>query len=88
MDRIRAYLTETGRTQRALAAQLGISPSHLSEIVSGRKRPSLDVAFDIERATGGMVPVQSWGPTHPYGDELSHSASADNPNQEIPHDNS
>lgn len=46
--------------QRDFAELLGISKSFMSEIVSGVKRPDLDLAFRIERATLGEVPAASF----------------------------
>lgn len=52
---VRAYLTATKTTQTALAAAVGISEPHLSQILSGDKRPSLGVALRIESLTGVSV---------------------------------
>ena len=60
MTQLAAHITATGQSQAALASDLGISRSHMSELVSGAKKPSLDLAFAIERATGGAVPASSW----------------------------
>ncbi|MFB2530689.1 hypothetical protein ACEYYA_00810 [Paracoccus sp. p3-h83] len=46
--------------RRRFAAQVGISPSHLSALEACRKVPSLDLAHRIETATGGAVPMRSW----------------------------
>jgi transcriptional regulator with XRE-family HTH domain len=60
MTNLAQYLRDTGTTQRAFAATLEMSPGFLSEILSGKKRPGIDTAFNIERATNGAVPVSSW----------------------------
>ena len=57
---MRKFLIENKLTQREAAAILGISRPHLSQVVSGSKRPSLDLAVRIERLTDGAVPVSSW----------------------------
>jgi DNA-binding transcriptional regulator YdaS (Cro superfamily) len=57
---IRTYLSRVGKSQAWLARQLGIQPTHLNQIISGRKRPSLDLALEIESITGGAVPVSTW----------------------------
>lgn len=46
-------------TQAKFAERLGISRSYLSEIETGAKKPALDLAFRIERETGGAVPAKS-----------------------------
>jgi len=53
-------ITSMGIPRRAIADQLGISTAYLSQLESGKKRPSLDLAFRIERLTGGAVPAASW----------------------------
>ncbi|MBO9457310.1 helix-turn-helix transcriptional regulator [Paracoccus sp. R12_1] len=60
MEKLRAYLSDEGVTQKTFAEAVGLSRSHLNEIISGRKRPSLDVAFAIARATNGAISVDSW----------------------------
>jgi DNA-binding transcriptional regulator YdaS (Cro superfamily) len=58
MEKLVEYLkTHKGS---ALAASLGISPSYLSDMKKGNRRPSLKLAFAIEEATGGQVPARSW----------------------------
>lgn len=44
-----------GLSQKDVADQLGLSPSYLSEILNGKKKPPLDVARRIEEYTGGEV---------------------------------
>ncbi len=48
-----------GAKRVEVARRIGISRSYMVEIASGTKRPSLDVAFKIEDATGGAVPARS-----------------------------
>ena len=44
----------------AFAARVGISRAYLSQIMSGRKVPSLRVAAAISKATGGVISVTYW----------------------------
>ena len=60
MNALDTYLRETGRKAGDLARAAGISDQHLSKLRHGRIRPSLSVAFAIERATGGAVPASVW----------------------------
>lgn len=60
MMTLATYLASTGTKQAELAERLGIKPAHMSLIVSGDRRPSLDIAVGIERETGGKVPAASW----------------------------
>lgn len=57
---MRAFLKERGMTQGAAAAALGISRTHMTQILNGRKVPSLALACRIERMTDGAVPMASW----------------------------
>ena len=58
MENLKAYLKAHKATY--LAQEAGITNSYLSDLKHGRRSPSLEVAFAIERATGGEVPVASW----------------------------
>jgi DNA-binding XRE family transcriptional regulator len=60
MKQISEYLTSTKTTRAALAAQVGIAKSTMTEIMQGKYPPPLRVAFAIEDATGGAVPARSW----------------------------
>lgn len=60
MQQLRTYLSANSETQKAFAKRVSVSPSHLSEIISGRKRPSLDIALAISRETGGEIPAEAW----------------------------
>lgn len=68
MMTLSAYLASTGETQADFAARIGIKPPHMSLILSGARRPSIDVASAIERETGGKIPASSWGS---IGQEIS-----------------
>jgi transcriptional regulator with XRE-family HTH domain len=54
------YLREKGQSQRAFERALDLQPGMLSGYLSGNRRPGLDTAFAIERATNGEVPASSW----------------------------
>ncbi len=60
MQTLSQFLATAGMTQREFATRVATAPSHINEIISGAKRPGLDLAFAIERATGGAVPATSW----------------------------
>ena len=53
---VRAALAQMGKNQRWLARELGVTDSTISEILSGRYSPSLEVAIGIQRLTG--VPAE------------------------------
>lgn len=56
------FITTSGETRSAWAARLGISRSYLSDILNGNRKPGLELAVRIERATGGEVPAAIWVP--------------------------
>lgn len=55
---LRAWLDRSKQQQRELAAKLGVSDAYLSQILSGLRRPKLELLMAIEAETG--VPVASW----------------------------
>ena len=54
---IAAWMNATGTNQQDLAKLLGISQSHLCNIIRGNRRASLDLALLIARVTN--VPVET-----------------------------
>lgn len=57
-QRVRVYLAERDLTQGALAAELGMTDSRLSLILSGKATPNLEEAFRIENIVG--VPARDF----------------------------
>ena len=47
-------------TQEQAGKSLGITQGHVSAVLKGRKVPSLQVAVNIERATGGAIRASEW----------------------------
>lgn len=60
MSHLSSYLVVSRKSQAALAEEVGVSRGYMSELVAGAKKPGLDLAFAIERATEGAVPAISW----------------------------
>lgn len=47
-------------TQAQFARDLGFSESHLSDILNGKKRPSLALAARMSAATGAEVSIEAF----------------------------
>lgn len=60
-ERLAEWRDRSRISQKDMAAMFGITDSYLSQVLSGRRRPGLDIAVRIEALTG--VPVQSWSDT-------------------------
>jgi transcriptional regulator with XRE-family HTH domain len=60
MSNLRNILREIGMTQASLAEKVGVSRGYMSELLSKTKVPSLPLAFEIERETGGAIKPSSW----------------------------
>ena len=60
MTDLRAHLTAAQIKQGDFAQRIGISRTYLNEIVCGKKLPTLEIAFAIQRETGGAVEASSW----------------------------
>jgi transcriptional regulator with XRE-family HTH domain len=56
--RLREWLDRSHKKQNELAAQIGVTDGYLSQILSGLRRPKLEILIAIETETG--VPVESW----------------------------
>ena len=57
-----SHISSSGESAAHWARRLGISRGYLSEMLAGKKLPSLTLAVTIERETGGAVPASSWVP--------------------------
>lgn len=55
MDPLTSYLQRRGERVSAFAIRIGRAPSTLSRVLSGARNPSIDLARDVERGTGGHV---------------------------------
>ena len=49
------YILSSGIKRRKFAERIGVSESYISLLVNGKRRPSVSVALQIERITGGNV---------------------------------
>lgn len=54
------YLQANGIAQKHFASLIDVKQATVSRIANGEMRPSLDLAFRIERQTGGKVPASIW----------------------------
>lgn len=60
MEAFTKYLAGHSISRRAFANKIGVHHSVVARWASGDARPGMDMAFKIERMTGGEVPVASW----------------------------
>jgi plasmid maintenance system antidote protein VapI len=63
-ERLRQWITRSKLQQNEAAAVIGMHPTQLNHILTGDRRPGLDTAVKIERATG--IVVEAWVP---FGDD-------------------
>lgn len=54
------YLADRKLSYAAFAALVGADRQRVWRIAKGDRGPSVELAIQIERATGGAVPVESW----------------------------
>ncbi len=75
---LRAWLARSKQNQRQFAKAIGVSDGYLSQILSGLRRPKLELLIHIEALTG--VPVGAWADTKrsKLGNTRKHSE--DRPN--------
>lgn len=62
---LKRYLDKHGLTQRQFARISGLAESQIHEYCTWTpggegRRPGIDAAIDIERASGGELPVRVW----------------------------
>jgi transcriptional regulator with XRE-family HTH domain len=59
-NRLKSWLDASSITQAELARRLEYDKGNMHRILNGRLRPTLDLAFRIERETGGAIPASAW----------------------------
>ena len=57
---LREYLAAEQIRQADLAKRWGLPESTLSDILRGRRDPSMEMARKIKRLSGGAVTLESW----------------------------
>ncbi|MEL6362837.1 MAG: helix-turn-helix transcriptional regulator [Pseudomonadota bacterium] len=60
MKTLKQYLADGKISQSRAAAELGVSRSHISEVSTGVKLPSIGLAYKIYEYTGGQVDLPSY----------------------------
>jgi len=58
MEKLKTYLE--GRKNGQFAKQAEMSPAYLSQILNENRTPSLAAACNMDRASNGAVPLNSW----------------------------
>ena len=58
MEQLKAFLD--GKTHSSFATKAGISPAYLSQILRGKRTPSLAVITRIHKVTNDLVAVGDW----------------------------
>jgi len=74
MHALSKWLSANHKTQVAAAADFGITQHYLSEIINRVKRPSLEVALRISKATG--ITVEELFADEPDPDDLPKQPEA------------
>ena len=59
-NRLQAWLKATGTPAAELARRCEYDPSNMHKLLKGAIRPTLEMAFRIERATDGVIPAAAW----------------------------
>ncbi len=57
---LREYIDQHNLRQRELARRWGMPESTLSDLLNGRRRPSIELASKIKRLSDGAVPLDAW----------------------------
>jgi len=58
--RLKSWLEAANVTQAELARRCGYDRHNMSKLVKGLIRPTLDMAFKLERVTSGTIPASAW----------------------------
>jgi transcriptional regulator with XRE-family HTH domain len=74
--KLRAYLEAKRLTHEQFAEHASVPGPQVSLWLSGKRRPGLESAFKIERATGGAVKAADWVPASKGRRPAPHRAAA------------
>lgn len=59
-NRLKSWLEAASISQAELARRLEYDKGNMHRVLNGRLRPTLDLAFKIERETDGVIPASAW----------------------------
>jgi len=59
-SKLSTWMDSQGLTRDAVAERLDIQRTYLDKLCRAESRPSLELAFDIEKLTRGSVPASDW----------------------------
>ncbi len=62
MNKLEKYLKHNCITQTGFAKKINTSTNNLNLIVKGKSNPSLKLAYEIEKVTGGLITLYDWLP--------------------------
>jgi transcriptional regulator with XRE-family HTH domain len=69
LNKLEKYLKHRSISQRGFAMKIGTTPNNLSSLIRGKSMPSLRLAYEIEKKTGGLVTLYDWIPEEYKKDE-------------------
>ena len=59
-NRLKSWLEAASISQAELARRLEYDKGNMHRVLNGRLRPTLALAFKIERETDGVIPASAW----------------------------
>lgn len=62
MNKLEKYLKHRGISQKKFAEKIGSTANNLSLLIRGKTVPTLRMAYEIEKKTGGLVTLYDWIP--------------------------
>lgn len=74
MTQLRQHLADTGMTQATFAKKVGVTQATIAKLCGEKPHISAELAVRIEKATGGIVPVESWPSFEPLRHRTPHAA--------------
>lgn len=60
MNKLEKYLIHNCIKQRGFAKKLETTPGNLNLLVKGKSTPGINLAYRIEKLTGGLVTIYDW----------------------------
>lgn len=74
-NQLQAYIKTIDRPKKDFAEEIGIHPTRLSRILSGKESPNIELGYRLEKHCGQLIPAIYWWKLH--AKQLEHLIQKD-----------
>ncbi|MCB9290570.1 MAG: helix-turn-helix domain-containing protein [Lewinellaceae bacterium] len=63
-NQLEQYIRILGRSKKDFAGEIGLHPTKLSRLLTGRENPNVELAYRLEKHCGNIIPAIYWWKLH------------------------